>query len=314
MSNRSTVAKLYQGAACVVVCCVCLCACGVGSPSVGQQTDASALRARDSVDSVSDARTPTASPTRVKLYLPEASGEVVYAGEGITIDASHTDCGYVMVKSEPRENRLKTRVGTIAYNYYYDLASDDTYAVFPFQQGSGAYTIRVMENVQDDLYALLYAAELNVKLANENDPFLYPNQYVNFNADTKAVAKAYLLVGDLTDETQIVKAVYGFVTNLMTYDAEKAKRADTGELNGYLPDVDETLETGKGICFDYSVLLATMLRAKGIPTKVVIGVVSPENILHAWNRVLLNGEWILYDATLDKTGHRETDYAPEREY
>ena len=34
----------------------------------------------------------------------------------------------------------------------------------------------------------------------------------------------------------------------VTYDEDKAATVETG----YLPDIDETLSTGKGICFDYA--------------------------------------------------------------
>lgn len=35
-----------------------------------------------------------------------------------------------------------------------------------------------MEQVQDDLYAMRYGTEIQVTLADETLPFLYPNQYV----------------------------------------------------------------------------------------------------------------------------------------
>lgn len=305
MIRRLPAAWLYQYIAWLFVAGgLCSAACAVGCAAVAEA---------DYDDSV--AAEQTAAPAKsVTLYMPEASGELVYESSGVTIDASHTDCGYVMVKCEKSEKRLKARVGTESYNYYYDMPDDETYQVFPFQQGSGVYGVRVLENVQDDLYAVRYAVELDVTLSGEELPFLYPNQYVNFTADSQAVAKAYLLVGELTSETKIADTLYSFVVKHLAYDAAKAKAAGNGELDGYLPDVDETLSSGKGICFDYSVLLAAMLRAEGVPTKVVIGVVQPENVLHAWNSVLIDGEWTLYDATLDGTGHRSKDYAPERVY
>ena len=53
--------------------------------------------------------------------------------------------------------------------------------------------------------------------------------------------------------------------------------------SGYLSDPDSTMSTGKGICFDYAVLAAAMLRSQGIPTKMVFGYVAPNGIYHAWN-------------------------------
>ena len=74
-------------------------------------------------------------------------------------------------------------------------------------------------------------------------------------------------------------AVYSFVCRQVTYDREKAATVKSG----YLPDPDETMRTGKGICFDYAALAASMLRSQGIPTKMVFGYVSPNGLYHAWN-------------------------------
>ena len=53
--------------------------------------------------------------------------------------------------------------------------------------------------------------------------------------------------------------------------------------SGYLPTPDETMQTGKGICFDYAALAASMLRSQGIPTRMVFGYVAPDQLYHAWN-------------------------------
>lgn len=302
MKQRVFVRRLYQGLAWMTACgCICLCACGSAEAAdrdtaLPATADASACGETEAIN--------------IRIYEPQASGEVVISQYGVTIDASHTDQGYVMIKSEPNPRRLKVRIGTPVYTYNYDLPSDNAYQVYPFQQGDGKYSVRVMENVEGDLYSQLLTTELTVRLTDPNNPFLYPNQFVSFHAGSEAVARAYLLVGDLKDEGKIVKRLYNFVADNTAYDYDKAATVP----KGYLPDVDETLNSGKGICFDYSSLLAAMLRAKGIPCKVVVGVVSPENILHAWNNVYIDGEWVWYDATFDGTGHKERDYTQERIY
>ena len=43
------------------------------------------------------------------------------------------------------------------------------------------------------------------------------------------------------------------------------------------------MNTGKGICFDYAALAASMLRSQGIPTKMIFGYVAPQGLYHAWN-------------------------------
>jgi hypothetical protein len=245
-----------------------------------------------------------------ELLLPEASGTVVFEGAGVVIDASHTDQGYVMIRCEAGEKRLKARIATSAQTYYYDLPGGEGYSVFPLQMGDGAYTVRVMEQVEDDLYALRYGVELDVTLADETVPFLYPNQYVWYDASTKTVQKARELAQGLSEQTQIAQVFYDYVVKHMTYDTQKAKTVQ----KGYLPSVDDSLASGTGICFDYAALLAVMLRTEGIPARVLIGTVTPENLYHAWNSVFLEGKWVWMDPTLNGTGHRESDYITERIY
>ncbi len=50
--------------------------------------------------------------------------------------------------------------------------------------------------------------------------------------------------------------------------------------NGSILDPDETLDTGKGICFDYAALMSAMLRSQRIPTKLEVGYSG--DVYHAW--------------------------------
>ena len=77
-------------------------------------------------------------------------------------------------------------------------------------------------------------------------------------------------------EEAFIQSVYTYVCDNITYDVEKASTVKSG----YLPDPDETLSTGKGICFDYASLMASMLRSQGIPTRLEIGYAG--DAYHAW--------------------------------
>jgi hypothetical protein len=279
----------------------CLTACAGNKSAPPEATETGFLTAQTSAGAVQQDET---------LLLPEASGTIVYEGAGVTIDASHTDQGYVMIRCEQSEKRLKARIATSAQTYYYDLPGGEGYSVFPLQMGDGSYTVRVMEQVENDLYALRFGVEIAVVLADETVPFLYPNQYVWYDASTKTVQKARELAQGLTSQTEIAKAFYTYVVKHMTYDTQKAITVE----KGYLPRADDSLASGTGICFDYAALLAVMLRAEGIPTKMLIGTVTPENLYHSWNSVFLEGKWVWMDPTLDGTGHKERDYITERIY
>jgi len=66
----------------------------------------------------------------------------------------------------------------------------------------------------------------------------------------------------------------------------------------------EVLETKSGDCTEHAVLLASLLRAAGIPSKVVVGLVytdypSPSFGYHMWDMAYLgNKKWVNLDATL----------------
>ena len=107
-------------------------------------------------------------------------------------------------------------------------------------------------------------------------------------------------------DVDILKTFYNYVTSHITYDYDKANSVEAG----YLPDIDETLLTGTGICFDYAALLTAMLRSQDIPCKLEIGYSG--EIKHAWIDVYIRGKgwatkavsfdgdtWQLMDPTFD---------------
>lgn len=118
-------------------------------------------------------------------------------------------------------------------------------------------------------------------------PFLYPNQYVNFNPASAAVQKGAELSAGAADQIGVVTAIYNYVINNLTYDTAKAQSVQSG----YLPNVDVVLAQHTGICFDYAALMTAMLRSQNIPTKLVVGYTG--SLYHAWINVYLDGQgWV----------------------
>ena len=205
-------------------------------------------------------------------------GEPASAPGEVRLDLSALADGYVAV-SACAENRLKFQVLKEDDTYNYDLPCDGRPAVFPLQCGSGQYAFRVLENVGESKYAQIDFAEAEVVLSDEFQPFLRPSVYADFGPDSVCVEKAAELASGCFSALEVVRAVYDYVCATVSYDAEKALAVQSG----YLPDPDETLRSGKGICFDYAALAAAMLRSQGIPTKLIFGYVSPDELYHAWN-------------------------------
>jgi len=217
--------------------------------------------------------------------MPDATGTVTYSGGGATIDASNTSNGYLMVKYTGSNQKIKVQI-TKGTTYTYDLNARNAFEVYPLTEGNGSYSIKVFENVSGNQYAQLLSQTISVSLSNEFAPFLYPNQYVNFNSGSAAVGVAAQLAAG-KDPIGVVDAVYKYVIANVSYDYGKAQTVQSG----YLPNIDSTLASRTGICFDYAALMTGMLRSQDIPTKLVIGYTG--NLYHAWVSVYIAGEgWI----------------------
>ena len=149
----------------------------------------------------------------------------------------------------------------------------------------------MFENLQGTEYALLFRGEFDVRLNDPFRPFLYPNQFVRFSADDKAIAATQEIAAAADDDLGAVELIYSYVTSRLSYDYDKAGAVLAGGMSGYLPDIDEAFETKKGICFDYAALMTAMLRAQGIPSQLVIGYAG--EVYHAWINVYIeNVGWI----------------------
>ena len=208
-------------------------------------------------------------------------------------------------------NRVKVLVkGPSGTTYQYNLNLNGSYEAFPLSDGSGAYTVSIYKNTSGTQYATILNVTVNAALTDEFAPFLRPNQYVNYSADSKTVAKASELCAGASDNLDKVARVYTYVVQNMTYDKQKAQSVTSG----YLPNVDETLATGKGICFDYAALMAAMLRSQGVPVKLVVGYTG--STYHAWlsvysetdgwveGKIYFDGnEWKLMDPTFASTAN-----------
>lgn len=242
------------------------------------------------------------------VLVPEASGVSVLqdSNSAVTIDISNTSEGYVMVKYEGSASKVKLHITTPEGTPYpYILTLNGGSETFPLTGGDGSYKLEVFENVRDDLYSILLSETIEVSISDEFKPFLYPNQYTWFSAESKTVQKAAELSENTYSDLDVVSNIYNYVIDNVTYDDELAKHVQSD----YLPDNDRTLVSGTGICFDYAALMTAMLRSQHIPTKLEIGYSG--EIYHAWistyikdvgwvnNIIQFDGvNWSLMDPTL----------------
>ena len=244
----------------------------------------------------------------------QADGTVTYGSEGVTIDASYISEGYIMVSYTGTNEKVKLQItGPDEVVYTYNLHGD--YETFPLTAGSGSYTVGVFENIEGTSYSTLFTQTIDVKIDDEFGPYLYANQYVNFNGDSKVVEKAEELSKPCNDDLEVIEQVYNYMISNFTYDYDKAESVQSG----YLPDVDEVFEAQTGICFDYAAVMAAMLRSQRIPTRLEVGYAG--DVYHAWISTYIeeqgwvNGiiqfdgkNWELMDPTFASTSSKPEDF------
>lgn len=299
-----------------------LCACGSGSDSTSvmasaadpvveqpaaSQSSPDTDGAQPAVPSAEAESSASAVPLRDATpvcLVPQADGITTASNDVAVIDYSHMSDGYVCANYTGTCPKVKLRItGPDTVVYTYDLHGGG-YETFPLSSGDGYYDVTIYENISGTNYATCLYADLEVQITDAFSPFLYPNQYVNFTADSKVVAKGQELAEGASSDLEVITRVYDYITQNITYDYDKASDPPTG----YTADVDSILTSGTGICLDYAAVMASMLRSQRIPTRLEVG--YAQDAYHAWISVYtadtgwLNGiiefdgnVWTLVDPT-----------------
>jgi transglutaminase-like putative cysteine protease len=125
--------------------------------------------------------------------------------------------------------------------------------------------------------------------ADESD--LTPNTLLQSD-DARVIELAAKAAGDETNPAQVALRLEKFVH-------EAIRKKNFSQAFASAAEVAEGLE---GDCTEHSVLLAALARARGIPSRVAIGLVyvaSQQGFgYHMWTEVFVNDHWVPLDATL----------------
>jgi len=252
---------------------------GCGTATVTGSTVAQAYPASVPMEEVliEEEAVPLGAAPVTSGMLPVASGVKVEKNEKALIDYSNIVDGYVMVQyTAATAKKIKVQVkGPSGVAYTYNLTAG-RYETLPLSDSNGSYKVSVFENVSGTSYSTVVATSFSVTLKDQFAPFLRPNQYVNYTAESKVVTKAAELTKGVSAPLDKVAKVYDYVVQNFTYDKQRAATVQSG----YLPVLDTVLEQKKGICFDYAAVMAAMLRSQGVPTKLVVG--YSQTVYHAW--------------------------------
>ncbi|MHB8093328.1 MAG: transglutaminase-like domain-containing protein [Candidatus Aminicenantales bacterium] len=118
------------------------------------------------------------------------------------------------------------------------------------------------------------------------------NMYIDTGDELirKTAAEA---VGSETDVFRKAVLLKNWVSRHMTFDLGIA----------FAPS-PEVVRNLRGTCAEYAILLATLARASGIPSRYLMGFVYLNGMWggHAWTEMLINGTWIPMDAAVNGPG------------
>lgn len=249
--------------------------------------------------------------TKEEVKFPAFPKKKTLKAQGTAIiDYSHANQGYIGAQLLQNQKRVKIRVEKDGKQYHHDLINKGEWTTFPLQMGSGTYHLVILKNIEGKRYAHVAETQINVTLDNELVPFLYPNQVVDYNKNSKVVDLSFSLTKDDQTDLERIKTLYEYVLDRLDYDNSKADNVSQVYV---LPDLDKAIKEGKGICFDYASLLTALCRIQGIPARVITGETEIE--YHAWVEIYLEGKgwinpkyefaeksWTMVDPTFDDSG------------
>lgn len=193
--------------------------------------------------------------------------------------------------------KYKLAIQKQGVTYYYNITSG-VQDYFPLQTGNGDYTVKLLENVSGSQYRVVQSNVVTLAVAQSQDAFLGSVQNIEWSYEDAAIQKAAELTKDLSTDREKIQAIYNYIITNVTYDRTKARTVTSQ----YIPEINSTFSTNKGICYDYASLFAAMLRSVNIPAKLVMGSCSLTNgQYHAWNEVYCTdtGSWLVIDTTSD---------------
>ena len=133
------------------------------------------------------------------------------------------------------------------------------------------------------------SAGLTIQQAGQSRPsWLKPSLHIPSNAPQfKSLAKQ--IIGTETNAKKAALKIKSYVNQKMKPNAGI----------GVLRDATEVWATKEGVCRDYAILTATLMRSAGIPTRVASGLVNWDGnfYYHAWVEIWDGKRWLGMDST-----------------
>lgn len=242
-------------------------------------------------------------PAEIRVSPVSSPGVMLEDKGTAAVDYSNASDGYISASYSGSSQRAKLRIVCGGVTCDHDLSVTGEKEYFPLMQGSGDYRIQIYEQYDGKMYMSVLDLSVTLEVADNVKMYLFPNRYSMFDENSACVKKSAELCGSAGNDIEKIAAIFGFITDNVTYDYDLAATVQSG----YIPDPDKVMKVKKGICFDYASLFAAMCRSQGIPARLVIGYAA-DDIYHAWNEVYTKETgWITPELLLRNKGFNIVD-------
>ncbi len=245
-----------------------------------------------------------------------ASSTETIENNGVKVDKPATNRveGYINFSGSTTKNKIKLLVTGADKQVWYDVAlNHGEFDEEIWFDSEGKYTIQVMVNEYDRKYS--YGPRITVENTKELNKYLIPTKHIESDEDI-IISTAREITKDCSSDLEKIRAIYDWVVGNIEFDYEKLSKHDKGQYDNEYGAVN-ALSTRKGVCYDYSTLVAALARSLDIQAKVVEGDLDTAGLkgFHAWNEVFIPEQgWINIDTTLgDTMGENYFDFADNSE-
>lgn len=245
--------------------------------------------------------------------LPKINQHATYLDSGVILDKPGWDSEIEqdtieypvkgkIDKNSPRADEISHVIVELKHldesevaTYFIPVENYEFDGITHFRFGPGEYEVKISIPSEDQggigsTFYFTSILSINHSVVNiEDQRDILPARGIESN-DPKIIKKAEEITDGAKGEREKAKAVYEFVSKHVEYDVEKFKK-DIFNLDD---SALATLESGIGICQDYTFLTTALLRSIDIESRYVEGHAGGR---HAWVEAKVDGEWIEMDPT-----------------
>ncbi|MDD5622050.1 MAG: transglutaminase domain-containing protein [Actinomycetota bacterium] len=200
------------------------------------------------------------------------------------------------------------------YPDYAELLDNYRNALLHFEidgELAGGKSLTVSVVIDTTVYEFRYRdIEVNYSDYDRDDPdfIWYTSDDLFIDSDNPKILNiAKSLTGSETDPVEIAKILYNYVKRNLYYDFSRVEEKDYELLYA-----SEILERGKGICSDYAILYAALLRAADIPARLAAGIPVYTILFENEKEIDMGHAWI--EIQMPDYGWIPVDITPEDDF